>query len=280
MTDNSGLMPRTARLKQRIVAVARGARLLRPAEALKYLWECYRVRRKNAFFVAQHPGFTPPPPDVAFDAYANTDWTAYDATGREHAGVVAGLIERHAKDFPTRICEWGCGPARVLRHLRECLGARSVELFGFDYNARSNDWCRENIANVAFRTNLLAPPLPCEADAFDCLYAISVLTHLSREMRFRWIAELSRVVRPDGLIIVTTHGDACRNQLLPHERRQYDRGEMVVRGNFDEGRRLYVAYQPPSFMRANLLRDLRILSHGLLGVQDVWIVRNTKWERV
>lgn len=59
-----------------------------------------------------------------------------------------------------------------------------------------------------FHRNELSPPLPFGDGSLDCVYAISVLTHLSEKSHFEWVAELRRVIKPRGIIAITTHSDA------------------------------------------------------------------------
>jgi hypothetical protein len=100
-------------------------------------------------------------------------------------------------------------------------------------------------------------------------------------MHFEWIKDLSRVVKPNGIIIITTHGDLARANLLEQERKVYDQGELVVRDKVQEGKRTFVAYHPPSFVRHQLLKNLQVISHITNPIprsltQDIWIARNTK----
>jgi len=234
--------------------------------------------RANRRFLALHPGFPVPPAALAYDAYNHTSWPLYYEMGLLHARLVAGIVREHLPPGRLRICEWGCGPARVIRHLQAMMPDRPLELVGTDYNPRSIAWCREHVAGIEFCENRLEPPLPFEADRFDCLYALSVLTHLSEEAHGLWIKELLRVVKAAGIVVFTTHGDACTGNLLPEERRRYAAGELVVRGGVEEGKKCFVAYHPAGFVRGRLLADTEVLAHlpspqahGM--IQDVWVVR-------
>jgi SAM-dependent methyltransferase len=268
-------------IKQKIVKILRDIHLLRLADYLRFVYTQRKYRHENKVFIDNNPGFRLPPPDLAYDAYAHTRWSEYYRNGKEHAQYISGLINKHVVKNPICICEWGCGPARLLRHMEELFPGRSVELFGFDYNIRTIEWCRDNIPNITFLSNSLLPPLPCESNSFDCLYCLSVFTHLSRDLHFQWIDELSRVVKPDGYIILTTHGDLNRSNLMKNESQLYDKGELVVRGNVIEGKRFFVSYHPPSFVKNELLKKLELVSHYTNPIpgsltQDVWIVKNSK----
>ena len=268
--------------KQEIVNLLRRLYLLQLFDYLRYLFDLKKNQPSNKIFVENNPNFRLPPPVLAYDAYGHTNWNSYYSTGREHAQYISNLIKENVVNKQSiTICEWGCGPARILRHIPLFFTDHSIHLYGFDYNPRTIQWCHNNISNITFKHNLLSPPLPQESDAFDCLYCLSVFTHLSHERHFQWIRELSRVVRPNGLIILTTHGDLARANLLSHETQEYDAGKLVVRGMVKEGRRTFVAFHPPSFIRYELLRDFTVISHITNPIpqsltQDIWVVRNTK----
>jgi len=228
--------------------------------------------------VAEHPDFPVPPAALAFDAYNHVNWRAYHDSGALHARLIGGLIREHLSGDSHRVCEWGCGPGRVIRHLRATLADRNVELFGADYNPASVAWCCEHLPGLDIRRNGLDPSLPFDDGAFDALYAISVFTHLAAESHLRWMEEVLRVVRPAGLVIFTTHGHACLDRLLPHEQRQYREGHLVVRGGVYEGSKCFVAYHPPDYVRAQLLHAADVVAHlpspaAFQMAQDVWIAR-------
>lgn len=267
-----------ASTRQYVAGLLRKARLLTLADGAMCLGELLRTRRANRRFKAEHPDFPVPPAALAYDAYNHTDWSLYHNSGLVHARLIAELIRRHASGSALSVCEWGCGPGRVVRHLGTLLDDRSHRFFGVDYNPASVAWCRQNIPGVEFRENRLAPPLPLDAGSMDAVYCISVFTHLSTDAHRPWIEELWRVVRPSGIVIFTTHGDACADRLLPHERRQYREGRLVVRGGVREGKKCFLAYHPPAYVRQQLLRGATLLEHAPSPaahemVQDVWVAR-------
>ena len=267
--------------KQYFVNVLRQLRLLQLIDYFRYLLDLKNNLRNNRAFSNVHPGFKLPPPDLAYDAYGHTNWNAYYHTGEEHARYISNLIKSNYNNQSLKICEWGCGPARILRQIPQFFSGWNISLYGFDYNPRTIKWCQDNIKNIVFKSNLLVPPLDQDSNSFDCLYCVSVFTHLSKEMHFAWIKEISRVVKPDGLIIFTTHGELTKANLLNNELKMFENGELVVRDKVDEGKRTFVAYHPPSFINKELLKGLTVISHIENPIpqsltQDIWVVKNTK----
>jgi SAM-dependent methyltransferase len=229
----------------------------------------------NRAFRAAHPDFPVPPLAILWDAQATTDLAEYKRSGEESAALFWELIRTHLDPgVRSRVYEWGCGPARIIRHLPALAAGFAVEFHASDYNAASIAWCRASLPGITFFENGLAPPLPVADGAFDIAFCRSVFTHLSAEMHGRWMAELRRGVRPGGIIILTTHGLAYRPRLTRQERARYDAGDLVVRTLDAEGRKLFAAFHPPEFVRRELLRGLSIVEHRPgERTQDIWVTR-------
>lgn len=259
-----------------LAARLRHLRLLWAVDQLRFVRGLVANRAANRSFRRRHPGFPLPPVDLAFDAYDHVNWQAYLDGGRAAARFIADTLHRHRPDHGLRICEWGCGPARVLRHMRDALDDQTATLLGSDFNRRSIAWCRRHVGGIEFLENQLVPPLPLPTGGLDCIYAISVFTHLAVDTQRRWMAELLRVVGTGGVVIFSTHGAACVPLLLPAERRAFEAGEPVIRGNVREGRKSFVAFHPARFVREVLLAGATVLEHLppptlLGGSQDVWL---------
>ncbi|MEJ0045400.1 MAG: hypothetical protein WDN04_04065 [Rhodospirillales bacterium] len=64
----------------------------------------------------------------------------------------------------------------------------------------------------------------------------------------------------------------------PHETAIYDAGGLVVRARYQEGKKWFLAFQPPSWVRENLLvsfREVRAVAVPAEArlAQDVWSAR-------
>lgn len=256
-------------MKQHLVSLARTLHLLPLLEHSRFAWLAARTRAGNMAYLGEHPGFAAPPARLMHDMYAHTDLRLYADTGRAYARAIAAMIDRHVDSAEPEVAEWGCGLARILRHL-----PAHYRITGFDLNGEAIAWCRRTIANVAFFDNGLMPPLPAESARFDAVYSISVFTHLSEAAHHAWVEELERVLVPGGVLIASFHGPAQSGGLLPGERARFDGGALVVCDGVREGSRTFVAYHPDAFVRALLEKRLSILDGPLQAVgQTVWIAR-------
>lgn len=260
-------------VKQQTLQLLRHTGLLGFADAARFRWLARGSGARRAEFARAWGDAPLPPEDVAYDAYGSLDWDFYWGFGRLISGVLAEKIRAQAPGG--RVLEWGCGPARIVRHLPALLGC-AWDVYGTDSNARTIAWCTAHLPGIRFAENGAMPPLPFPPDHFDCVYAVSVFTHLPADAHAAWMAELRRVLKPGGLLICTLNGDASRALLVPFERQAYDAGRLVVRGGVSRGTRCFLAWHPPPFVTANLLRDFEIVEHqpapNLFGErQDVWI---------
>lgn len=104
-----------------------------------------------------------------------------------------------------RVLDFGCGCGRVLRGIEGM--AHPPEVWGSDLDEEAIDWDRKHLSHIArFVSNRALPPTGFDRDYFDTAYAVSVFTHLPEELQFAWLTELRRIIRPKGLLIVSTHG--------------------------------------------------------------------------
>ena len=111
------------------------------------------------------------------------------------------------------------------------------------------------------------------------IYALSVFTHLTEPVGLAWIDELSRVLKPGGHLLITTHGDHYRDGLVarrPGPLRPRARPSSALPGR--EGSNDCATFHPPAYVRDRLARGLEVVDHrpeGALGNprQDVWLLR-------
>jgi SAM-dependent methyltransferase len=267
-------------MKFHIIRFLRAAGLLRLADACKYWIRRAAARSRNRRFEREFPGFATPPRHLAFDALNHVDWYSYRDSGLAHAKLFARILrESFPGAAPIDVLEWGCGPGRLIRHMPALLGGKARSVTGSDYNPESIAWCRANLPAIRFVENGLNPPLPFGDGEFDAIYNFSVFTHLSESVQLEWAAELARVLKPGGLLVCTTHGEAYRYLLAGHqERERFAAGELVVQGNYKEGRKWFFAIHPEAFVRSRLLAGFAEVRRQPIAeadgiLQDVWLAR-------
>ena len=249
--------------------------LLPTVERLRLLFAAGKHDQENKEFSSANPGFKLPPKDLAYDAFSVRAWDFYNKTGKETAAFLSQVCRRHLpEDRPLRVLDWGCGPARVIRHIPESFGPKA-EVYGSDYNPATIKWCAENFPGITFVCNGLEPPLPFEPGFLDFIYSISVFTHLSEAVSDAWIKELLRITHSGSILVITTQGDTYLEKLLPDEIETYRTKGIVVRGNVTEGSRIFATFHSRDYLTKHLFKDLEVLEfvEGRNLAQDIWVLR-------
>jgi SAM-dependent methyltransferase len=118
-------------------------------------------------------------------------WDIY----QRHGGLPAG---RRAS-----ILDFGCGAGRMVRYLGQMA---DVDAHAIDINPELVKWCQKNLTAVTTSQNTDAPPMPLADASFDMVYSMSIFTHLPEDNTKAWLNDIARVLRPGGLLILTTHG--------------------------------------------------------------------------
>jgi SAM-dependent methyltransferase len=201
----------------------------------------------------------------------------YLSVGRRGASTVLEVLEERGFDRAGRhrILDFGCGPARTLRHLMNT----GWELHGCDVNSESIAWASRAIPAIRFRTNSEAPPLPYEDAAFDAVIAISLFTHFDRNDQEAWAAEMARIVRPAGIVIVSTMGRWHLEQFRPEqcEMDQLEREGFVFRrreGGFNESGAFHTAEAIAKLFAPHFTLESSRPA-GLDGFQDLNVLRRS-----
>lgn len=240
-------------------------------------WERVTAARAPKHYVA-FDGLPLPPPllQIRVVGHANPDrFLLYGLLGKI---ILGEALARHGGARTGVMLDFGCGCGRTVRFFNGWLG----ELHGCDYNSDLVSWCTDNLPFMTVQVNELTPPLPYGESQFDVVYSLSVWTHWRASLQRDWMAEMHRVIKPGGLLLITTQGDHTREELLRLDRRAlldtYDSGELVVSDGNLEGSNFCVAYAPPSWVRRELLDGWEELEHVpagsvMTGHQDLWVLR-------
>ena len=102
----------------------------------------------------------------------------------------------------TVVLEYGCGWGRIVRFFLKDLGPGN--LWGIDCDPAVLEVCRRTNRWSTFVDVDVMPPTSLPDDHFDLVYAYSVFSHLSEESHDRWLDEFRRILRRDGILIVST----------------------------------------------------------------------------
>jgi SAM-dependent methyltransferase len=188
------------------------------------------------------------------------------------------------------ILDFGCGCGRVLAGWEGRLSPET-RLLGCDINPLLVNFCQKNISHAEIVQSSYYPPLPFRDGQFDFIYAASVYTHLSLPAMLQWTGEIARILRPDGVAMITTHG----SYFVPQLERTSKRGSSLLAekgyhvellGSPEdtwEGSNNYGTFVSPDFLRRlfigfELVRIFPGISFGynhFSGHQDISIFRRS-----
>ena len=226
---------------------------------------------------AAEDGLPVPPPRLIVRVAGTPDVTWFLESGRLAAEAIRSTLAQAGRPVEEldAMLDFGCGCGRVTRRWASLNG---TEVHGSDQSAAAVEWCRRNLPFARFATNRLEPPLAYRDAGFDLVYALSVFTHLPEELQRGWADELARVLRPDGLLLLTVHGERYRKRLTPAERAEFDAGRLVVRWEQGAGSNLCSAFHPPSYVQERLAAAFDVVEfmpEGATGNphQDLYLLR-------
>jgi SAM-dependent methyltransferase len=157
-----------------------------------------------------------PPAKLRYRVGAEADLDNFLIVGRRLECTIRGLVAQTGRRFESfkMVLDFGCGCGRVTRHFRQ----ENQTIVATDIDREAIEWCRDNLSEVAtFAVNAPAPPLEYPDSTFDLIYGISVFTHLPEDMATVWLAELNRVLKPDGLLVTSLLEEKDLIETLPDD---------------------------------------------------------------
>lgn len=203
-------------------------------------------------------GLALPPDQLMFLVQGSGNVREFLNDGRATALEVMKVLEANGVEIGSlkKILDFGCGCGRVIRHFH---AVTRGQLHGTDYNRQAIDWCKRKLRFGQFEVNGLWPPLPYGKEEFDLIYALSVFTHLPESLQVAWMSELSRVLKPGGYLLMTTHGECYLPHMSEEERTSFRSGRLVVREAGSAGSNPFFTAHPLEYVKTHLPPDLAML---------------------
>lgn len=220
----------------------------------------------------------PVPPRDLLANIQMTPWAhEYLGVGRRSARSIVQQLElaNLSTARAARVLDFGCGSGRILRYLKDS----AWELHGCDVDRDAVHWSERALPFARLAVCSSFPPLPYSEQTFDIVLAVSVFTHFSPEEQQSWAAELARVMRPSGVLVLSTMGPSVLGNFAQlataaNQNRLLEEGSLYVRSNgaFNAS----AAFHTPGAL-VKLLGGrfvlLRWLERGLDGFQDLTLLR-------
>lgn len=243
---------------------------------LLFRWQQLKYAGINRKFSKQHPDIPLPDAYTLYESY-QLNYRKYIEDGELTAREILDSIQNHLPANPS-ILDWGCGPARITRHLKRIFPTAMVS--GCDTNTTTINWNKAHIKEIDFVQQNHQPPLPFMNQQFDLIIGFSVLTHIPATAQHEWLSELHRILKQGGIVWMTTHGNHFI-QRLSKKRKQEIREQGIYSTEYPvAGHRMMTTYHQPEKLKQLLEEKFELLAHfdGAIfpdkaGRQDLWVIK-------
>lgn len=142
-----------------------------------------------------------------------------------------------------KVLDFGTGWGRILRFFVREVGAENC--YGTDVDDDLLALCRRLFHSPNFTKNSPFPPTPFKDNTFSLITGYSVFSHLSEAACRAWMKEFYRILRPDGMVALTTRGrwffDYCASLKARASEGGYTEGLANLFDDFDTPKALYDA---------------------------------------
>ena len=179
-----------------------------------FVWAwCTSTGARERFLGGQAATLPLPPPHLWFRVAGSPSRDLFLKVGKRFSEEIEASLEQAGRPLACfrSILDFGCGCGRTLTWL---VGRHPATAFhGTDVDGESIQWCQEKLLFLGFKQNRPLPPLDYSDEMFDLVYAISVFTHLSEEFQVRWLGELRRILKPNGVLLATVYNNSVWESL-------------------------------------------------------------------
>jgi SAM-dependent methyltransferase len=181
------------------------------------------------------------------------------------------------------LLDWGVGCGRVAQHFAN---EKEYRVCGLDIDKVNLDWCSKNLPALHCTHAELDPPTELPDQEFDLIISSSVLSHLTPGNWLKWVNEMCRLLKDDGIALLSFHGDHSNSVML------FNRPDALINlskcgfvdlsASFDLGGELSYYYRnvfyTDSYARQLFARNFTILDcvPGIVsGSQTVAVLKKT-----
>lgn len=148
------------------------------------------------------PGF---PPAAVQERFVGASGPRALAEASAFHRVAMAAVRDHGRPLSAadaRVLDLGAGWGRISRFFARDLPGQAI--YGLDVLPEAVELCRATGCPGTYLLGEELPPSLFADERFDLVTAYSVFSHLSAAAGDAWIAELGRLLRPGGLIVLTT----------------------------------------------------------------------------
>jgi SAM-dependent methyltransferase len=151
-------------------------------------------------------------PDKNLDHVADTYYLSGRTSAERVRDIVALYHVERGCDGPLKILDFASGYGCVSRHIRNVVPSGKV--VACDIHPAACDFHRQHLGIEAMQSVFEPERLTVQAD-FDVVVAISFFSHLPKRSFVPWLRKLGQFVKPNGILIFTTHGMQVHRASMP-----------------------------------------------------------------
>lgn len=245
---------------------------------LVFRWQQLRFGPDNRLFKQTFPDIILPDDYTLYESY-QLHYRKYIEDGRLTAAEILDEVNSHLPAAPT-ILDWGCGPARITRHLHSL--SPNATVYSSDPNSMTINWVQRSFPSIYSTIQSHTPPLPFASNYFDLVIGFSVLTHLPIEQTKLWLKELNRILKPGGVLWISSHGQHFIKQLSKHEQAIIRKQGTYTSTYPQSGHRMMSSYYDANALQNLLKKEFDLLNFfdgnahpHKAGGQDLWVVKKS-----
>lgn len=149
---------------------------------------------------------TAPPQPIVWDNATLTRFWAYQSQFPENyfSFQKGADVVRHVRRYlpgAARVVDYGCGPGSLLPHLLDA----GYRVTGADISLETIGAAARNLTSLPYFEGLSTiDDLVSRNQTFDGVFLLEVVEHLNDEWLDRTLANAARLLKPKGVLIVTT----------------------------------------------------------------------------
>ena len=243
----------------------------------------FKNNRINAAYKLKYPNICLPPDEALFETY-QLNYQKFIEDGKRASIELIEWVSPYLQNNSPCILDWGCGVGRIIRHL-QALAPQAI-LYGCDINDTMIDWNKKNYKNIQFQTIGYLPPLPFPPSYFDVIFGMSILTHIEEKHQENWLASLYKVLKKNGILIISTQGKFYDKKLIGKEKKILRLNGVYTQMHRQKGHQLMATYQVAQHFVSMIAPYFTILEmyEGIkyphkIGGQDLWILQKKLLEK-
>ena len=145
------------------------------------------------------------PPIEEMNRVGATNWKVFVDQANDMVPTLLTELRNHlgTTDTDAKVLDFGCGVGRIALRLH---AEHGWPTHACDVNPAAVTYLESQLPDVSCAVTDYDPPLPYPDEFFDAVLSVSIWTHIPEDAQDRWLAEMSRILKPGGLALLTTSG--------------------------------------------------------------------------